>query len=261
MHERNIADDAMLTAFLDGHPDARDQMPRFYHDRLLGLARRVAPDLHEQDLAEDAVQRLWEILLTRKPDSFHPDEGSAFAYLGYVLRTAAKDIRAEHAPPGEPTRRGNNWYKKPTRTQRRAYMRALVLNKRHEDPDDLGPQESPMHRIPDPHDYIEELECRLTVRDILKLARVTMPHKLYFVLLHVAGRDALLGQAASAWGMHRTTARRYLTLWASDEARRIRRLLHPTPGPTVRYPRDPRPRPGHASPHEESAPTQARPAS
>lgn len=261
MQERNIADDAMLSAFLDGHPDARDQMPRFYHDRLLGLARRIAPDLDEQDLAEDAVQRTWELLLRKRPDSFDPDRGSAIAYLTGVLLNAANDVRAEHAPPGEPTRRRNNWYRKPTRGQRRAYVRALVLNKRHEDPDDLGPPESPMHRIPDPHDYIAELECRLTVRDILKLARVTMPHKLYFVLRHVAGRDALLGEAARAWGMHRTTARRYLTLWANDEARRIRRLLHPALGPTVRYPRDPRPRPSHASPRGEPAPTQAGPSS
>jgi hypothetical protein len=97
-------DEALLGAFLQGDEDARDALPRRFGEDLLHEVRAIVPDLAALALDEDVVQRAYELLLTRPAGHFDPDRGSARSYLRTTLRRAARDVRAENAPPGTRTR-------------------------------------------------------------------------------------------------------------------------------------------------------------
>jgi DNA-directed RNA polymerase specialized sigma24 family protein len=91
---------SLLTAFLKGDTQARTKLHSLLHKRLAKFARRLVP-IH---LAEDAVQRMWELLLRKSPDSFDLTRVSAVQYLILLLRTAARDVRAAETAPGQRTR-------------------------------------------------------------------------------------------------------------------------------------------------------------
>ena len=205
-------EDHPFYAFIHGDSDAQDTLPRLLRDRLLALARRVAPDLADCDLQEDVVQRMWELVLIRPPRSYHPDYSGAMAYLGALIKTAATDVRAEHTPPGERTRR----YRRPNKQERRAYMRALIHDYDHaEQIDAYSPWSHPRWgEVPDPHDPIRDLESRLTGLEILALARHTgAPQHLIRALALIDDNDVLLGEAARAVGTSRHALRRNLNAW------------------------------------------------
>ena len=210
MPRDNTHEDALLLDFIAGRPHARDTLPRLVHHRLVGLARKLAPDLAERDLDEDVVQRTWELLLRKQPGSFDPERGTAMAYLGAIMYNAAHDVRAEHAPLYGRTR----FYRRPTKPERRRYAGALL---RARDAEQSGDDAPPWELIPDPHDDIAELECRLHAAEILALARATAPATVLRALCLIHDDDLLLAQAARAAGCGRFTLRRQLHAWATEQ--------------------------------------------
>ena len=89
--------------FLAGDPDARSQFPARLGGRLRATAARIAYDLQERGHIDDVVQQAYALLLSRPAGHFDPSRGSAAAYLHQIVRSAARDIRAQYAPPGAPT--------------------------------------------------------------------------------------------------------------------------------------------------------------
>lgn len=215
MRHAPTAEDSLLLAFLDRHPDARDQLPRHLARRLPPLARRIAPDLAEQGLEEDVVQRMWELLLSKEPDSFNPRFSGAMTYLAAVLRTAATDIRAEHTPPGERTR----LYKRATRRERKTYARRLLADY-GEDPDAM-----PWELVADPCDDIAALECRLHAVEILALAQRTAPYHALRALRMIARDGKRFNEAARDLHVSRFTLRRWLDQWSARHVDALRANL------------------------------------
>jgi DNA-directed RNA polymerase specialized sigma24 family protein len=99
---------ALLTGFLAADPVARTKFPEQMGGRLRATAGRIAPDLNKRDLIDDVVQQAYELLLRRPAGHFDPSRGSAATYLHKIVRLAARDIRAQFAPPGTPTRPRRN---------------------------------------------------------------------------------------------------------------------------------------------------------
>lgn len=91
---------SLLSAFLSGDPNARQELPKRIHKKLIRQAQHFTPAY----LAEDAVQRMWELLLRSKPTSFEPHKISAKFYIKRLLLKAARDVQASMTPPGERTR-------------------------------------------------------------------------------------------------------------------------------------------------------------
>jgi hypothetical protein len=95
--------DLLLREFIAGEPLARNAFPRDAHRYLLTIARRIGRGLPDDVLGEVVSQTL-ENLLRMRPGAFDPKRGSAGTFLGLVVRTAVRIVRANYAPPGEVTR-------------------------------------------------------------------------------------------------------------------------------------------------------------
>ncbi|MBA2362024.1 MAG: hypothetical protein H0V86_00600, partial [Chloroflexia bacterium] len=95
-----LSNGRLLELFLGGDAEAWEELPRRLHGRLVRVSQRVAPDLAAKALEEDVVQRGWELLLGMGPFAYDRRRGSVMRYLRYVLRSAANDVRAEHAEAG-----------------------------------------------------------------------------------------------------------------------------------------------------------------
>ena len=201
----------LLQGFLGGDPDAREELPRRFHWRMVGLARRIAPDLAERDLEEDVVQRMWELLLQKPRLDYDRRICGVTTYLSAVLRTAAKDVRGENTPPGEPVR---GWGKVSTRSPTvRFWLAPDPRARRH------GRQEcpSPIEVIPDPRDEMRLVRERLDVIMVLRLAKRTAPEEVLraFVMIYVLGRQ--LDEAAKALGVSRYVLRRRINRWTDEQ--------------------------------------------
>jgi hypothetical protein len=99
-HEDDDALASLLIAFLQGDRQVREELPALIHKKLVNFARRFIPS----ELAEDAVQQMWLLLLRKDPNSFDPTKVPAWRCLQQLLRSAARDIRAAYTPPGQRTR-------------------------------------------------------------------------------------------------------------------------------------------------------------
>lgn len=95
--------DLLLRDFLAGDTRARNALPRDAHRFLLTIARRIGRGLPDDVLGEVVNQAL-EYLLRMRAGAFDPQRGSAGTFLGLVVRTAVRTVRANYAPPGEVTR-------------------------------------------------------------------------------------------------------------------------------------------------------------
>ena len=89
--------DLLLRDFLAGDTLARDALPRDAHRFLLTIARRIGRGLPDDVLGEVVSQAL-ENLLRMRSGAFDPQRGSAGTFLGLVVRTAVRTIRANYAP-------------------------------------------------------------------------------------------------------------------------------------------------------------------
>jgi hypothetical protein len=110
VHAQNGTDQigSVVAGFLAGDPQARESLPRDLREKLLKIAGEVAPDLKARGLAEDVMQEMFQLLLTRPADHYDPERGSPWAYLRTMVWLAARDIRAKESPAGVPRRPRRN---------------------------------------------------------------------------------------------------------------------------------------------------------
>lgn len=94
----------LVVGFLAGDPYAREALPRETWADLLGIARRVAPDLEARGLADDVVSEVFRLLLSRPAGHYDPDRGHPWGYLREMVRLAARDVHGREAPAGTPRR-------------------------------------------------------------------------------------------------------------------------------------------------------------
>jgi DNA-directed RNA polymerase specialized sigma24 family protein len=201
----------VMQGFLRGDAGAREELPRRFHGRLVQLARRIAPDLAERGLEEDVVQRMWELLLQRSRLDYDRRLGGVTTYLGAALRTAAKDVRAENTPPGEPVR---GWGKVGPRPPR---VRFWLEPEWGGGGSARRPYATWIEVIPDPRDDMKLVRDRLDVMMVLRLARRTAPREVLRALVLVYLLGAQLGEAAKALGMSRSTLRRRIDEWTDEQ--------------------------------------------
>ena len=95
---------ALVVGFLAGDAHAREALPREVWADLLGIARRVAPDLTARGLGDDIVTEAYRLLLTRSAGHYNPDRGDPWGYLREMVRLAARDVHDREAPAGMPRR-------------------------------------------------------------------------------------------------------------------------------------------------------------
>lgn len=103
-HFQNLTDTDLLVAFLNGDRDAKNELPRRLHEKLIGKVYHLAPDLVRRDLQEDVVQQMWELLLQMKPDSYDPERSAPMTFLSKLLLRARRDVYVQNTPPGARTR-------------------------------------------------------------------------------------------------------------------------------------------------------------
>jgi hypothetical protein len=212
-----------LIAFLEGDPQVREDFPAHLHDRLLKVARRVAPQLARKGLAEDVVQQMWVLLLQKSPGAFDPTRGTAINYLWFTMKTAARDIQASYTAPGQRTRpqrkaEGRLANKQPGRFNEEPVFRAeepVSLNEMVW-VEALGEEVELIESIQDDSDPMETVDDRLQVQWLLDLARTIAPEPVYIALETVYREEAGLTAAATVAGMHRSTLRRHIDRWANQ---------------------------------------------
>ena len=94
----------LVVGFLAGDPYAREALPRETEADLLGIARRVAPDLAADGLADEVVSEAFRLLLSRPAGHYDPGRGDPWGYLREMVRLAARNVHDEEAPAGTPRR-------------------------------------------------------------------------------------------------------------------------------------------------------------
>lgn len=98
--------DEQLSRFLAGELGAADEFYEAAKPHILGLARRIAPEL-PSDIHPEVVNQTFVYLLEGAASKFDPEKGSAKNFLrGYILN-AVRHVRATYCAPGRPTRRRN----------------------------------------------------------------------------------------------------------------------------------------------------------
>lgn len=95
--------DVLLRGFLAGNRAAREQLPRVADRYVRKIARRLASDLPE-DIQEEVVNQAFENLVRQKPSAYRPGRGSPGTFLKFMVRAAARQVRASYTPPGQVTR-------------------------------------------------------------------------------------------------------------------------------------------------------------
>lgn len=199
----------LLSSFLAGDPNVREQLPAQMHPVLLRQACRVAPDL-EHELHEDIVQRVWELMLQRGPSSFDLAIHNADKYVDFLVHTAATDVRAIYAPPGQRTRPYRN------------ASGEMVWPKCARSLDDASPAcqfEGAVtlgETIADPRNDHEACLDRLAAEELLDLVRKTAPEPVYEALCCIYREEFTLSEAAATVGLHRSTLRRRVDYWVSQ---------------------------------------------
>ena len=103
-HNRRARIASLVVGFLAGDQDAREALPRETWADLLGIARRVAPNLEARGLADDVVAEAFRLLLSRPAGHYDPDRGDPWGYLREMVRLAARDVHDREAPAGVPRR-------------------------------------------------------------------------------------------------------------------------------------------------------------
>ena len=200
----------LLRDFLAGNPEARDVLPRRLHPYLLWLAGRLAPDLAEQDLTEDVVQRTWELLLRRGKLDYDHRVCGPMTYLRTIMWTAVRDVRAEHAPPGHRTRRYAD--KRPVRLR----LEPDDQVKRH---GYKSRKSIPVELLVDPRDYPREVELRIEAVDLIDLAARTASRTVLRALAGIYLLGYRLGEVSRVLGIPASTLRRQIDEWVDDQVR------------------------------------------
>jgi hypothetical protein len=208
----SASDADLLKAFLEGNPDARDKLPRRYHDTLLSMARRraayAAPSLRGLDAIEEIAQRVWELLLRRPPGHFDPNRQTPEEYFATLIRIATRDVRAIYPRPGQPTRsRG---------AKRNVVVRSWPTLFVKEDQRGQAPAADPIGAAADPTDDYALILNKIVAIQLIELAVETAPPGVAVALAYIYEDDMGITAAAPAAGLSRFTLRRYLDAWADQ---------------------------------------------
>src|SRR5580693_5704564 len=89
---------SLVVGFLAGDWYAREALPRDTWADVLGIGRRVAPDLEARGLAGDVVSEVFRLLLSRPAGHYDPDRGDPWGYPREMVRLAARDVHDSEAP-------------------------------------------------------------------------------------------------------------------------------------------------------------------
>lgn len=98
------SDIGLLKGFFDGDAVAARALRERFDDRLIRRAGPLPSPLNGLGLEEDILQRAYELAFKAGFAAFDPSRGEMISYLEGHARNAKRDICAEHAPPGEPSR-------------------------------------------------------------------------------------------------------------------------------------------------------------
>jgi RNA polymerase sigma factor (sigma-70 family) len=168
--------DEQLSRFLAGDPGAADEFYDAAKPHILGLARRIAPEL-PCDIHPEVVNQTFVYLLEVPASKFDPKKGSAKNFLrGYILN-AVRHVRATYCKPGRPTRKRNRPVKK--KKQQEDFPAVISL--------DTGTYEQPA--VPA---TVATIEAALDAETVLNKAPETVATALELVYLE----DKTLSEAA-----------------------------------------------------------------
>jgi len=200
-------DESMLIAFLAGDEKARDEFPRKTQKHIQKIARYLAPDLARRELLEDVVQQTWLLLLTKRKSSFDPERGSVEKYLRLIIRTAAQDIRAIYAPPGQRTRvyRNEDGGFVSRESPLSLDMPVSILG----EDDELSLYDT----IPDAHDWVAEFENMEYVDWAINVAWSTSPDFVAPALEYIYYEGSSHSDVAQILGVHPSTVIRRIENW------------------------------------------------
>ncbi|HEX9968190.1 MAG TPA: hypothetical protein VGB06_09605 [Solirubrobacterales bacterium] len=193
MSTSHRSDDDLLKGFFGDDTIAiRELRARFDH-RLLNRVGPLPPALQGLGLEEDLLQRAYEIAYRAGPDAFDPGRGELGAYLAGVARNAKRDVCAEHAPPGEPTRPRKDADGEPI-----PWKPTVVLEE---------------DKLEAPADEIEAVVNGVFVDELTEDAEL-MEMETVVNLIDRMRQDRGISEAAKSMGISRFTARRTLDHFA-----------------------------------------------
>jgi hypothetical protein len=183
-----------LIAFLQGDPQIREELPRLIHAKLVSSARRLVPS----ELAEDAVQQMWLLLLRKRPDSFDPSRVSTWKYLQQLLRTAARDVRTSYTPPGHRTRPRKDADGKIIKNNR-----VLSLDSALSSEDDDDAENTLYELIADTQDPFDTIDAKLDAEMLLTEMESFVSQPIVAALEWMYDNDARLEESAKHFGLTR----------------------------------------------------------
>ena len=203
-NDRGLSDGRLLELFLGGDAEVREELPRRLHGRLVRVSRWIAPDLAAMGLEEDVVQRGWELLLGMGRFAYDRRRGPALGFLRYVLRSAANDVRAEHADAGQLKYGSGAW--EPQRLYVDTMQDALRIRMR-------AAGGEMVEAAGDGERRLERALEKLNVRQTLALMRRTAPPEVADTMELVYFRDMSPTRAVELTGVDRRTLGRHLGRW------------------------------------------------
>jgi hypothetical protein len=189
---------SLLITFLQGDPQIREELPSLIHKKLISSARCFVPS----ELAEDAVQQMWLLLLRKKPDSFDPSRVSAWKYLQQLLRTGARDVRTSYTPPGHRTRPRKDADGKVVENDP-----VLSLDSAFS-AEDNDVENTLYELIADTQDPFEAIDAKLDAEILLSDAQALIPQPVSAALRWIYEHDTGLKESAILFGITRFQLRR-----------------------------------------------------
>lgn len=200
----------LFIAFLEGDLEAREKFPFLYHDKLIKIASRIAPDLAESGLEEDIVQQMWLLLLQTTTTKYDPSRGSVETYLKLLLKTAARDVRAAFVPPGEKTRLQKDENGK-FKLQKYPISLDAPLYK-SKSGDDVYAEDI----TADKTDGIKQSDNQLLVDWIINYSIDSKPSIMFEALCQIYYNQLDITKAADIIGVHHSTLRRKIDRWVDE---------------------------------------------
>lgn len=202
----DVSDADLLRDFLLGHTSAQQALYERFHPWLLRRVGRYAPDLVVRNLREDVVQQLWLRLLSKPPSSFNPAQCTVLCYLNFLLRTAAREVRAMSAAPGQRTRQYKN-------EDGQAIAQPAIVSLDEPIFFDGDVKTLLIDTIPDVGDQMEHICSRDEAEWYLRHAQRTAPEPVPVLLRLVYEQELPITHAASLLGIDRFVLRRHMRRW------------------------------------------------
>jgi DNA-directed RNA polymerase specialized sigma24 family protein len=193
--------DQLVVDALCRRGDAMEQLFRGGRQIMLRMVADLDAGLNGRGLAEDVVSRAFELLVSRPAGSFDPARGTALSYVRNIVRTAARDVRAENTQAGTKTR---------------------DYGPKVDDQPHSGDGVWNTHQLregrPEPitESGVDEVEIRVSVDESLADSPVTAQ------AVRLIGWDGnSVSEAAEVTGVNRFFLKRRLVVWANAAGREI----------------------------------------